>query len=137
MINLNSIPQIQTMISGFRNQLLEQTLPQYNLIKHTEGKYELELAAMGFDKDELTIKLKGNTLIVTGEKKSKTDSSIFTPDNKYIYNKLFFNKFTREWKMDQGLRVRKISLKNGILSVILEQEVVEEADIQYIKISIE
>lgn len=137
MINLNSIPQIQTMIGGFRNQLLEQTLPQYNLIKHKDNTYELELAAMGFDKDELAIKLKGNNLTITGEKKSKTDSSMFSPDNNYIHNKLFFNKFSREWKMDEGLKVGKISLKNGILSVILEHEPSEEADTQYIKLSIE
>jgi len=137
MINLNSIPQIRTMIGGFQNQLLEQTLPQYNLIKHSESTYELELAVMGFDKDELTVKLKGNTLIVTGDKKSKEDSSIFAPDFEYLHNKLFFNKFTREWKIDLGLKVEKVSLKNGILSVILEREAQEEADVQYIKLSIE
>lgn len=137
MINLNSIPQIQTMIGGLRNQLLEQTLPQYNLIRHDEHKYELELAAMGFDKDEIEVKLKGNTLIITGEKKQKGDNSIFIPENNYIHNKLFFNKFKRDWKMGEGLKVSKISLKNGILSVLLEHEALEESDTQYIKLSIE
>ena len=135
MLNLNSIPQIRTMIGGFQNQLLEQTLPQYNLIKHDEGKYELELAAMGFDKDELTVKLKSNTLIISGQKKPKANSTIFVPEVNYLYNKLFFNSFSRNWNMDSGIRVGKISLKNGVLSVLLEAS--DEADVQYIKISIE
>jgi HSP20 family molecular chaperone IbpA len=125
------------MVSGFQNQLLEQTLPQYNLIKHDKGKYELELAAMGFDKDEITVKLKGSNLLISGQKKQKSDSSIFVADYEYLHNKLFFNSFSRSWSMDAGLSVTKISLKNGILSVLLEKEASEEADTQYIKLSIE
>lgn len=136
MINLNSIPQIQAMIGGFRNQLLEQSLPPYNLVKLDENTYELELSAIGFNKDELAVKLKGDTLFITGEKKPIANSSVFAPDVHYIHNSLFFKKFTREWKMDAGLKVGKISLKNGILSVILEHAALE-TDTQYIKLSIE
>ena len=137
MINLNSIPQIQNMVGGLRNQLLEQSLPPYNLIKLDENEYELQLSVTGFDKDELSVKLKGDTLFITGEKKPVVNSSIFTPDVHYIHNSLFFKKFTREWKMESGLRVGKISLKNGILSVTLEQEAQADADTKYIKLSIE
>lgn len=137
MINLNSVPQIQKIIGDLQSQLLEQTLPPYNLIKLNDSEYELQLSVTGFDKDEIVVKLKGDTLFITGEKKPVNNSSIFTPDIHYIHNSLFFKKFKREWKMDAGLRVGKISLKNGILSVILEREAQEESDLQYIKLSIE
>ena len=45
--------------SRFANQI-NQNYPPYNVIKHDEDTYEIEIAVTGFDKDEVVVEIDQN-----------------------------------------------------------------------------
>jgi len=52
----------------FANQI-NNTYPPYNILKHDEDTYEIEIAVTGFEKDEITVEIDQNNLVVKGARK--------------------------------------------------------------------
>jgi molecular chaperone IbpA len=94
--------------------------PPYNVIKFDEDAYALDLAVAGFDKSEIDISIKDNTLIIKGEKKSSDE------DGEYVYRGIATRKFTRSFALGEYMEVAEANVKNGILSVYILRVVPEE-----------
>jgi molecular chaperone IbpA len=52
----------------FSNQI-NTSYPPYNILKHDENSYVIEVAVTGFQPDEITVEIDQNQLIVKGERK--------------------------------------------------------------------
>jgi molecular chaperone IbpA len=59
--------------SRFANQT--SNYPPYNVLKHDDSHYEIELAVAGFDKDDITVEVNQNELIIRGNKINEEDAS--------------------------------------------------------------
>jgi HSP20 family protein len=82
--------------------------------------YHLEVSAPGFDKADFNVKLEGNTLTVTGDKKAETK-----PDTDKVIRKEFSAKtFKRSFTLDEKIDAANISAKyeNGILHIGLPKK---------------
>ena len=51
--------------------------PPYNIIKHTENNYEIQMAITGFKKSEIEVKVENQYLVVTGTHANKVGSQQF------------------------------------------------------------
>ncbi len=94
--------------------------PPYNVIKFDEDTYALDLAVAGFEKSEIDISVKDNTLFIKGEKESTED------DGEYVYRGIATRKFTRSFALGEYMEVAEATVKNGILSVYILRVVPEE-----------
>jgi molecular chaperone IbpA len=94
--------------------------PPYNVIKFDEDTYALDLAIAGFDKSDIDISVKDNTLIIKGEKAATED------DGEYVYRGIATRKFTRSFALGEYMEVAEASVKNGILSVYILRVVPED-----------
>jgi molecular chaperone IbpA len=96
----------------FANQL-NNNYPPYNVIKHSDDVYEVELAVSGFNTDEISVKVDQDTLIIEGQKQETQDSQ------KYLYKGLATRDFVRKFTLADHIEVKDCTIKNGILSVSL------------------
>jgi molecular chaperone IbpA len=95
--------------------------PPYNVIKTGDTTYSVELAVAGFQDTELDVELKENILSVTGKRvRAEEDTA------EYIHRGIGQRDFVRTFTLADNMEVRGALVRNGILSVQLEQIIPEE-----------
>ncbi len=111
------------LFDNFENRFANQinnNYPPYNILKRDENSYELEIAVTGFNKEEITVEIDQNQLIVKGERKRDDDAEI-----QYLHRGLANRDFTRSWTLAEHMEVGDGNIKNGVLSISLKRVVPE------------
>lgn len=93
--------------------------PPYNVLKHDEDHFEIEVAVAGFDKEDVSIEVDQNLLTIKGNRTKVEDTS------KYVYRGLAARDFERSFTLADYIIVGDAELTNGILRVKLTREVPE------------
>ena len=114
MIGFDDFFQTADRLSG------NQKYPPYNIAKHSDEKYTIEIALAGWSKDQLTIEEHNGKLTIKGTKPNSMTKTEF------VYKGIGNRAFTREFKLTEHMYVSKADLENGILSVDLELDIPEE-----------
>ncbi|MFT3678787.1 MAG: Hsp20/alpha crystallin family protein [Ferruginibacter sp.] len=106
--------------------------PPVNIVENTNGYY-LQVSAPGLDKADFNVKLDGNLLTISGEKKEEKKDETAKTIRKEFSHKAFKRSFT----LDEKINSANISAKyeNGVLYVELpknevQKEVSKEISIQ-------
>lgn len=97
--------------------------PPYNIVKTGEHTFELQLAVAGFTQGELDITVKDGTCTIVGEKINNE----LPEGHEYFYQGISARKFVRSWPLGEYVEVRDAIVKDGVLTVRLEQVVPESA----------
>lgn len=96
------------------------TYPPYNIIKHGEHDYAIELAVAGFERDELDVTVENSKLTVTGKVNQERSGE-------YLHRGIATRDFTREFTLAETVIVQSADIQNGLLNIRL-QNVVPEAE---------
>ena len=104
----------------FANSKSDGNYPPHNVIKIDDTHYVIELAVAGFAEDEIDVELKDNILTVQGDK-AKDETEV-----EYLHKGISARNFARTFPLAEHVEVRGATVKNGILSIALEQVVPEE-----------
>ena len=115
----------------FANQI-QQNYPPYNILKHDEDTYEIEIAVTGFEKDEVTVEVDQNQLIVKGQRKE-----VELKEPSYLHRSLATRDFTRTWTLAEHMEVGEGKIKNGVLTIELKRVIPESLKPRVIKIKAE
>lgn len=95
--------------------------PPYNLIKSKDGdNYKIQIALAGFDKSDVDVEVKENTLTV----KSKKDT--VESDDEFLYKGISTRSFERSWTLADDMKVHGAKFENGLLEISLERIIPEE-----------
>ncbi|RLD55819.1 MAG: Hsp20/alpha crystallin family protein [Bacteroidetes bacterium] len=99
------------------------TLPSVNIKENTD-EYVVEVAAPGFDKKDFNIEVENDTLIISSEKKVKTEEK---DDERVTKREFSYQSFTRSFALPVLVEREKIKAKydNGILNILIPKK--EEA----------
>lgn len=116
----------------FANQI-NNNYPPYNILKHNDDSYEIQLAVTGFDKDEISVEIDQNNLIVKGKRKEIEESV----DTVYLHRSLAARDFTRTWTLAEHMEVGEGRIKNGVLTIELKRIVPESLKPRLLKIKAE
>ena len=95
--------------------------PPYNIARLQENLYEIELAVTGFTKDEISVTVEADKLIIVGENKETTDITV-----EYLHRGLALRDFERTFTLADHMTIRSAEIKNGVLTIRIEREVPEE-----------
>jgi HSP20 family protein len=101
----------------FREDVL--SFPPVNIVEHTNS-YQLEVSAPGLEKTDFNIKLEGNVLTVSADKKEEAK-----PATEKVIRKEFSQKaFKRSFTLDEKIESNGIEAKyeNGILKLALPKK---------------
>ena len=104
----------------FANSKSDSNYPPHNVVKIDDAHYVIELAVAGFAEDEINVELKDNILTVQGDQ-TRAEAGI-----EYLYKGIGSRNFARTFPLAEHIEVRGATVKNGILSIALEQVVPEE-----------
>lgn len=86
--------------------------PPYNIIKYDDTHYAIEIAIAGFSKDEISIQIKENQLIVSGNHANIDNSEI-----EYLHRGLAARNFEQAFALTEYLTVDEAVIKDGLLKI--------------------
>jgi molecular chaperone IbpA len=102
------------------------TFPPYNISKE-ENKTYIELALAGYTKDDVSVVIEEGTLTVSG-KKGVQDS-----ENNLVTG-IANRKFSRKFTLGEFIEVNTAEMKDGMLTIVLEEMLPPEKQPKYIEI---
>lgn len=133
------INQIHRHAIGF-DQMFEQlnrtvnnkadNYPPHNVAQVDDTHFIIELAIAGFAENEVHIELNKNLLTVIGEK-------ISVPQVEYLHKGISTRDFHRTFPLGEHIEVKGAKVRNGILSIELEEIIPEDAKPKSIAITYE
>ena len=109
------------IFDNFENRYQNSTTnyPPYNVLKHDDNTFEVEIAVAGFDKEEISIEVDQDQLVIKGCRAKEEDTS------KYLHRGLAARDFERVFTLAEYMEVGDAELTNGILRVKLTRIVPE------------
>jgi len=93
--------------------------PPYNIIKHDNSNYEVEIALAGFKAEEIEVTTESNILrVASRHEKANTNIS-------YVHKGLSKRAFNNSWQLADDVRVTDVQYSDGLLSISLEKIIPE------------
>ncbi len=109
------------IFNDFENRAHQSTTnyPPYNVIKHNDDSFEIEVAVAGFNREDITIEVDQGQLRIRGQHTAQES------EHQYLHRGLAARDFERTFTLAEHIIVGDAELTNGILSVKLTREVPE------------
>ena len=101
--------------------------PPYNIEKVGDCEYKLTFAVAGFSEKDISVTQKENTLAIEGELSSS--------DKEYLYKGIAERTFKQSFKLSEYMNVKDAKLKDGMLNILLVQDLPKEKQPRQIKIN--
>ena len=134
------IPSVHKFAVGFdgifdeilrlSNQQKDTNYPPYNIVKHSDNKFVIEIAVAGFKDGDITVTVDNNTLTIEGSQAVDLNSTV-----EYLHRGISARNFTRTFTLADHVEVVDASVSNGIMGITLERVVPEELQPKKIAIS--
>ncbi len=103
------------------------TLP-YNIFRNkTNNDAVIEVAVAGFSKEELKVNLGNGFLNLSGEKAKTTEG---LKEISYLHKGIAERSFRLSFPVNSFYEIKSVNLKNGLLTVTLEQAKEEETKLE-------
>ena len=100
--------------------------PPYNIVKHSEDAFAIELAVAGFREGDIKITLEKNVLTIKGEQTISLDELEKEESKEYVHRGISARSFDRTFTLADYVEVLGAKAENGILTIELERQVPEE-----------
>ena len=92
--------------------------PPYNIVKHNENDYGIEVAVAGFSKEEITVEVDQDQLTIKGKK-------TIDEGKEYLHRGLATRDFEQTFTLAEYMEVRGAEVKDGMLKIQIERIVPE------------
>jgi molecular chaperone IbpA len=96
--------------------------PPHNVIKTGDNTVTIEVAVAGFAEGEIDISLDQRLLTITGNKKREDDAA-----HEYLHRGISSRDFKQTFPLAEHVEVKGATIRDGILTVLLEREIPESA----------
>ena len=94
--------------------------PPYNVIKRDDGHFLIEIAVAGFKKEDIDLTLEKSVLTITGKHKGSSNT------RDYAHRGISQRAFERSFTLSDTIKVVGADIVDGLLVVILENDIPEE-----------
>ena len=101
--------------------------PPHNIEKVGDCEYKLTFAVAGFSEKDISVTQKENTLSIEGQQNST--------DKEYLYKGIAERTFNQSFKLSEYMNVKDAKLKDGMLNILLVQDLPKEKQPRQIKIN--
>ena len=126
------IPSIHKFAVGFdtlfdelqRVTAQRDNYPPYNVVKHDDDHFTIEVAVAGFKEGDINITVEKNILTIKGEQVQSLDE--LEKEVEYLHRGISSRNFVRTFPLADHVEVIGAKAENGILQVELERQVPEE-----------
>ena len=119
---------LDQLVNHTHNMATSTGFPPYNIVKHDEYEFSIEMALAGFSKEDIEVVVEDGTITV----KSVFDDKVENAE--VLHRGISQKKFTRKFTIADDIEVKGAELKNGLLEISLERIVPEHKKTKIIKI---
>jgi len=130
------LAQISRALVGFDqifNQRLQQQVngnyPPHNIVKYSDKDYAIEVAVAGFKKEEITVEVDQDQLIVRG-----TQGEVVNENKEYLHRGLASRDFEQNWTLAEYMEVKDAEVRDGMLIISIERIIPESLKPRTIKV---
>ena len=102
------------------SKLSSDTYPPYNVVKHDNMTYEIEMAVAGFKKDHIDIEVKDHVMTIKGDRPKRRENEA------YVHKGISARRFERSFRLSEYTEVDGADIQDGILTVNLKVVLPEE-----------
>ncbi|TNE42355.1 MAG: Hsp20 family protein [Alphaproteobacteria bacterium] len=88
--------------------------PPYNIEQLGDGSLRIIIAVAGFTRDDLSVTLEDNQLVVRGKQTDDTERT-------YLHRGIAARQFQRSFVLADGIEIAGAGLENGLLSIELKR----------------
>jgi len=114
------------------NQHLQQSngnYPPHNIVKYSNTEYAIEVAVAGLSKDEITVQVDQDQLIVRGVQANRDDT-----DKEYLHRGLASRDFEQSYTLAEYMEVKDAEVKDGMLIISIQRIIPEALQPRSIKV---
>jgi len=86
--------------------------PPYNIEQVGDNRLRITLAVAGFDRDDLSVTVEENQLIIRGRQKDD-------PDRTFLHRGIAARQFQKSFVLAEGIEVTTAGIDNGLLNIDL------------------
>ena len=119
---------LDQLMNHTHNMATSTGFPPYNIVKHDEYEFSIEMALAGFSKEDIEVVVEDGTITV----KSVFDDKVENAE--VLHRGISQKKFTRKFTIADDIEVKGAELKIGLLEISLERIVPEHKKPKIIKI---
>ena len=101
--------------------------PPYNIEKVDDYEYKLTFAVAGFSEKDISVTQKESTLAIEGTNNPS--------EKEYLYKGIAERTFKQSFKLSEYMNVKEAKLKDGMLNILLVQDLPKEKQPRQIKIN--
>jgi molecular chaperone IbpA len=94
--------------------------PPHNVVKYSDDVYEIQVAVTGFAKEDITVGLDSNHLIIVGSQEAAESEDVV-----YLHRGLAARDFKVVFPLAEHIEVGDVSIKHGMLRIALTRVVPE------------
>jgi molecular chaperone IbpA len=101
------------------NQRLQQAnsnYPPHNIVKYSDSEYAIEIAVAGFSKEEITVEVDQDQLIVRG-----VQGEVVNEGKEYLHRGLASRNFEQTWTLAEYMEVKDAEVKDGMLVIQIDR----------------
>ena len=96
--------------------------PPYNVKKHENNKFVIEIALAGFSRSDLDVEVSDGILSISSVNKSAESEQ----DVSSLYQGIAKRQFTKRFSLADDIVVKEASIKDGMLFINLERVIPDE-----------
>ena len=96
--------------------------PPYNVKKHEQNKFVIEMALAGFNEADLDIEVSDGILSVSSVNKTNENDR----GDETLYRGIAKRQFTKRFSLADDIKVNKASISDGMLLIDLERVIPDE-----------
>jgi len=111
--------QIDTLAKMSESMGRGNSYPPYNIVKYEDNKYGIEVAVAGFNKDEITVEVDQDQLMIKGKKSTTTETVEF------LHRGLAARDFEQTFTLAEYMEVKGATVADGMLKIEIERIVPE------------
>lgn len=107
---MNRLNRVANMVKSTASNF-----PPYNIIRHGENDYRIEIAVAGFSEKDIDIEVNDGHLNIRGEAETLPEQE----SEEYLFKGIAKRSFSRSFVLDEHIEVRDASMVNGMLIIEL------------------
>lgn len=116
------------LMNHTHNMTSSTGFPPYNIVKHTDFEFSIEMALAGLTKEDIEVEVSDGTITVKSVWDSKAENA------EVLHRGISHKKFTRKFTIADDIEVKGASFENGLLEINLERIVPDHKKPRIIKI---
>ena len=120
----------------FANQA--PSYPPYNIERVSDTEYVITVAVAGFEEGDINVTVDNGMLTIAGHKNdARRDvdrNDGFTKEQTWLHKGIATRDFSRSWNLAEYVEVESAENSNGMLKIVLKQEIPEALKPKQIKI---